>query len=168
MANGDAGDLFRGFGFGRQVNLRKFAESVLKDGYKRGRTLTIGNLSHFLGKGATSKRGFARNEPIVIDDDVILKYIYHPKAKKGAVVPVDKMNLLVKAVQRPKHIYIDKGPKNKDHLVFVGTIPTMKDKVIKAVIQTRYDKYGKTFHYVKSFGVVKKIDMNGKQYKKIK
>lgn len=84
MANGDAGD---SYGNGRNVNLRRFAESVLNDGMSKGRMLQIGNMSHFLGFGIARRNGFVRNEPIYIDDRVILKYVHHPKKLKALLFP---------------------------------------------------------------------------------
>lgn len=130
--------------------------------------MKIGNMSHFLGVGLSRRNGFKRNEPIYIDDRAILKYIRHPKISKGATVPTQYMNLLRKAVQRPHGIFRDNSPKNKGRLIFVGTIPKTKDKVIKAVVHTGYSRNGMKYHYVKSFGIVDKVDMKGRQYAKIK
>lgn len=130
--------------------------------------LKIGNLSHFLGVGLSRRNRFSRNEPIYIDDKVILKYAHHPKAAKGATVPIRDMNLLKKAVQRPQGVFRDNGSKNKGKLIFIGTIPKSRGKIIKAVIHTGYSRNGIKYHYVKSFGIVDKVDMKGRQYIKLK
>ena len=150
------------------MNLRRFAESVIQDGKPRGRMLKVGNMSHFLGVGIARRSGFARNEPIYIDDKAILKYVHHPKKAKGATVPTQYMNLLKKAIQRPQHIYRDNNLKNKGSLVFVGIIPKSSGKVIKAVIHTGYSRKGMKFHYVKSFGVVAGSHFKERVYTKIK
>lgn len=150
------------------MNLREFAESVIRDGKPRGRILRIGNMSHFFGVGIARRSGFSRNEPIYIDDKAILKYVHHPKKAKGATVPTQYMNLLKKAIQRPQHIYRDNNPKNRGNLVFIGTIPKSGGKVIKAVIHSGYSRKGMEYHYVKSFGIVDKADMKSRQYAKIK
>lgn len=125
-------------------------------------------MSHFLGVGISRRIGFARNEPIYIDDKAILKYIQHPKKAKGATVPPQYMNLLKKAVQRPNGIYRDNSPKNRGHLIFIGTIPKSKGRVIKAVIHTGYSRNGAKYHYVKSFGIVAASHFKERVYSKIK
>lgn len=130
--------------------------------------LRIGNMSHLLGVGISRRNGFARNEPIYIDDRVILKYVHHPKKTKGATVPTQYMNLLKKAIQRPHHIYRDNSSKNKGKLVFVGTVPKNSGKVIKAVIHTGYSRNGMKYHYVKSFGIVAASHLMERMYSKIK
>lgn len=130
--------------------------------------LRIGNMSHFLGISMAQRSGFSRNEPIYIDDRVILKYVHHPKKAKGATVPTQYMNLLKKAIQRPNGVYRDNSPKNKGRLVFIGTIPKNKNKVIKAVIHTGYSRNGMKYHYVKSFGIVAKSHFKERVYSKIK
>lgn len=130
--------------------------------------LKIGNMSHFLGIGLSRRNGFTRNEPIYIDDRAILKYVNHPKRAKGATVPTKYMNLLSKAIQRPQGIFRDNNPKNKESLVFVGTIPKSRGKIIKAVIHTGYLRNGMKYHYVKSFGIVASTHLKSSLYIKIK
>ena len=150
------------------ASLRSFAEEIINDGYARGRMMKLGQMSHFFGVKGAVRKGFQPNEGIYITDAAILKYLDHPKNKKGGNVPVQYLNLVAKAIQRPKHIYRDKSPRNKDKIIFVGTIPKTKNKVVKAVIHTRYQRNGKIFHHVKSFGIVEKSKMEEGYFEKIK
>ncbi len=150
--------------------MRQFAEAVLADGKSRGRMHRIGNMSHFFGFADARRRGFNRNEPIYITDEIVMKYVNHPKAAKKATVPIELMNLIGRALKNPKNIYRDLTDKTvrSGAIVFVTTIPKEKNKVIKVVVHTDYSRHGKTYHLVKSFGIVKKEDMNSKFYQKLR
>lgn len=125
-------------------------------------------ISHFLGKSAASRFGFSDKDVIRLLDSTVLKYRKHPKALKGATVPTNLMNLMSNAVTRPKNIYLDTSMKGKGALIFVGTVSKNRKKLIKAVIHTNYKHKGRRVHIAKSFGIVDKNDLNGKQYIKIK
>ena len=78
----------------------------------------------------------------------------------------------MRALNNPKLINQDESGKNlkKGNLIYVGTLrhPDYKGKVIKAVVHTGFTQHGEVFHKVKSFGIVKREDMKGRQYVKIK
>ena len=170
MSNGDAGDQYARYSLSRRVV--GFAEDVIADGKSRGRRMKIGRVDSFMGKHKYRQRGFDRTAPLYLTDDTIIKYINHPKGKTGATVPTKLLPAFVRALNNPKHIYQDVSGKNlkKGNLIYVGTLrhPDYKGKVIKAVVHAGYTQRGEVFHKVKSFGIVKREDMKGRQYVKIK
>ncbi|MCM1519149.1 MAG: hypothetical protein NC117_10965 [Pseudoflavonifractor sp.] len=141
---------------------------MIRDGYARGRRIKVGDMAQFMGKGLARRNGFGRKEPIYLYDKTIIKYLHHPKRLKGATVPDNLMNLMIKAVQRPKNIYRDVHPKNADKLILVGTIPKEKNKLIKAVIHTRYNIRGYRYHVLKSYGIIEKRNIETRDYLKIR
>lgn len=125
-------------------------------------------MSYFNSKNFAKSKGFKPNEPIYLTDDVVKKYVKHPKSERGANVPPQLVNLMAKAITRPRNIYNDTIKKNKGAYILIGTIPKDKTKIIKVVIHTRFSRDGSVYHKVKSFGIVHKSDMKGTQYTKIK
>lgn len=106
-----------------------------------------------------------KSDKVVITDKTILKYVKHPKRLKGATVSTNRFVMVEAAVKHPRNIYIDQ---NRDRIIYVGSVRYSKDKVLKVVIEPNQRIKGSFYNQVKSIGVVDKIDMNGKQYKKIK
>lgn len=170
MGNGDAGDQYARYSLSRRVV--GFAEDVIADGKSRGRRMKIGRVDSFMGKHKYRQRGFDRTAPLYLTDDTILKYLNHPKGKKGATVPTRLLPHVVRALNNPKHIYQDVSGKNlkKGYMIYVGTLrhPEFKGKVIKAVVHANYSQHGEVYHKVKSFGIVDKTNMRDSQYRKIK
>lgn len=170
MANGDAGDRYTRFS--RSGKILDFAKEVIADGKVRGRRMRIGRLKNLFGVRGMRRQGFDRSAPLWLTDDTILKYTNHPKASKGATVPVNLLPALARALDNPKHIYLDTSSKNKNkgNIIYIGTInhPQYRDKVIKAVIHIDFTRNGETYHKVKSYGIVDRVDMKGKQYRKMK
>lgn len=170
MANGDAGDIYRKFSLSGKII--DFAKQTIASGVSRGRKMKIGRLKNLLGMKRQRKYGFTNSAPLYLTDDTIIKYVNHPKAKKGATVPLELLPAVVRALNNPKALYIDRTPKNtaRNNLVFVGTIthPKYKNKVIKAIVHVDFKAHGEVFHKVKSFGIVDRITLNDPIYHKIK
>lgn len=170
MGNGDAGDIYGRFTLSRKVI--GFAEDVITDGKTRGRKIKIGRVNNFMGKNKFRQRGFDRTAPLYLTDDTVIKYIHHPKGKKGATVPVKLLPAVVRALNNPKHIYQDMSSKNirSGNMIYVGTLrhPGYRGKVIKAVVHANFTRNGEVFHKVKSFGIVDRTNMGDQQYRKIK
>lgn len=137
MGNGDAGDIYGRFTLSRKVI--GFAEDVITDGKTRGRKIKIGRVNNFMGKNKFRQRGFDRTAPLYLTDDTIIKYIHHPKGKKGATVPVKLLPAVVRALNNPKHIYQDMSSKNirSGNMIYVGTLrhPDYRGKVIKIAMK---------------------------------
>lgn len=170
MGNGDSGDIYGRFTLSRKVV--GFAEEVIADGKTRGRKIKIGRVNRFMGKNKYHQRGFDRTAPLYLTDDTIIKYINHPKGKKGATVPVKLLPAVVRALNNPKHIYQDISSKNlrNGNMIYVGALrhPGYKGKIVKAVVHANFSRNGEVFHNVKSFGIVDKKNMNDKIFLKIK
>lgn len=170
MANGDAGNIYGRFSLSRKI--LDFTSEVIADGKVRGRRIKVGRLKNLFGKKSVHKRGFDRSAPLWLADDTILKYTDHPKASKGATIPINLLPALARALDNPKHIYLDASSKNKNrgNVIYVGALnhPQYKGKVIKAVVHIDFTRNGETYHKVKSYGIVDKIDMKGRQYVKMK
>lgn len=170
MANGDAGDQYARYSDSRKII--GFAEDVIADGMARGRRIKIGRLKHLFGIDRMLKQGFDQSSPLWLTDDTIIKYINHPKARKGATVPLNLLPAVARALNNPKHIYLDVSVKNRKlgYLIYVGTLnhKGMKGKVIKAVVHTDYSDKGEVFHKVKSFGIVNMHNMNHPDFMRIK
>lgn len=170
MANGDAGDTYARYSVSGKI--KAFAEQVIADGMSRGRRIKIGRLKLMFGPERIRKRGFDHSSPLWLTDDTIIKYVNHPKARKGATVPLEMLPAVARTLSNPKHIYRDVSDKNqgKGYLIFIGTLSQkgMKDKILKAVVHMNYVDKGKSFHKVKSFGIVDGDSMANPIYRKIK
>ena len=102
---------------------------------------------------------------IVVLDKTILKYINHPKESKGATVAPDRYNEILKAINTPLHIYEDT---NSEVLVYVYTHPYEPGRVVKVVVHPNFKHKGSVVNAAKSWGVVEAIQMDMKNYRKIK
>lgn len=106
------------------------------------------------------------NDDIVTSSDIVIKYINHPKSKKNAVVPVEDLGIVRRAILSPSEIYVQVMQKGSGNYVFVT--PYDDDRVIKAVVHISY-KYGKTkINFLKSWGIIKREDLNSSLFEKIK
>ena len=150
----------------KRRSLQAFADTVLKDGKKRGRYYRIGAISAVV-KRAMRKQGVKLlSQDLVITDDVILKYPHHPKASKGATLEQSKYYVLDRIVRHPQHVYQDIT--SDKYFVFVFAGKHSNGRVIKAIVQPNKKIRGKTFNWLKSIGVVERRALNHIQYKKLK
>ena len=146
--------------------LQQFASEILRTGRSIGKVQQVGRVDDAIIADMAAKSVALQTESIIILDRTILKYLDHPKASKGATVPVESYGLVEKALKDPLHIYEDI---NSKELVYVYTHPYERSKVIKVVVHPNYKYKGATANVAKSWGVVdidKMEDAN--QYRKIK
>ena len=145
-------------------DLKSFANRVLVKGQANRFVYVFGRTNKaFLSD--LHGRGVVLSDFAAITDKTILKYLTHPKRKKGAVVSFHCFRIVEAAVKKPKNVYIDT---KRSRLVYVSSVKYSKGKVLKVVIEPN-QKIGKRYYNsVVSIGVVDKVKMNAPQYKKIK
>lgn len=145
--------------------IQGFANEVLADGLKRGREFRIGTLNEVAQRELRNQKIELKSTDVVTTDDVILKYVCHPKRDKNATLPENRYDKLKNIVNNPTHVYIDQKQRN---LALIFTSKKDKGKVIKAIIQPN-TKVGKNItNKLKSIGVVAAHNMEQRQYRKIK
>ena len=146
--------------------LQQFADSVISDGLKRGREMVVGSINYDIVSDLRGKGIELETTDVVITDGVIMKYLNHPKASKGATVDPKKYWLVERTLKSPTHIYEHKDGK---YLVYVNTRAYAKGRVLKIVVQPNYRHKGQTKNLLKSIGVVNTGNMdNTTDYRKIK
>lgn len=131
--------------------LQQFAAEILKTGRSIGKVSQVGRIDDAIRADMATRSIALQTETIIVLDKTITKYIDHPKAAKGAQVPIESYGLIEQALKNPLHIYED--TKSKE-LVYVYTNPYEEDKLIKVVIQPNYKYKGVTANVAKSWGVV--------------
>lgn len=87
-----------------QGSLRQFAEELLALGKGNGMMVEVARFSDLVIEDARKKGVELYSSKIVVTQNTIFKYVHHPKAKKGAVVPVSNYDLIEKALRTPLHI----------------------------------------------------------------
>jgi len=145
--------------------LQQFAAEILKTGRSIGKVSQVGRIDDAIKANMVAKGLTIETETIIVLDKTIIKYIDHPKAAKGAVVPAERYGLIEQAIKNPLHIYEDL---NSKELVYVYTHPYEEGKLIKVVVQPNYKYKGATANVAKSWGVVEEGQMNHSYYRKIK
>ena len=149
-----------------QGNLKQFAEELLAKGKGNGQMLVVAQLDDKVIEGMCNKGVVLQSVSIVVTQQAIFKYAHHPKAKKGAVIPVEQYDLIEKALITPLHIYEDTAQKE---LVYVFTNPFEHKRLVKVVVHPNYKLNGKTIiNTAKSWGFVEESKMNAPQYTLIK
>jgi hypothetical protein len=132
---------------------------------KRGRELVVGSISKEVVMDLQQKGIILETTEVTINDAVIVKYIKHVKNQKGAVVASDKYWMVEKTLRNPTHIYEDIG---QNFLVYVNTRAYSRGRALKVVIHPNFKTKGRTLNYLKSIGIVRTINMNELQFRKIK
>ena len=145
--------------------LQAFADAVLSDGMKRGRELVVGSISQEIVLDLQQRGIVLETTEVTIDDAVIVKYIKHVKNQKGAAVASNRYWMVEKTLRNPTHVYEDIGQK---YLVYVNTRAYSRGRALKVVIQPNFKTKGRTLNYLKSIGIVRTINMNEQQFRKIK
>lgn len=149
-----------------QGSLRQFAEELLSIGKGNGMMVEVAQLDEMVVVDMNNKGVTLQSVSIVVTQQAIFKYAHHPKAKKGAVIPVEQYDLIEQALNTPLHIYEDTAQKE---LVYVFTNPFEQERLVKVVVHPNYKLKGKTIvNATKSWGIVKEEDMFGKQFRMIK
>lgn len=146
-------------------DLQSFADKVLARSKPNGSLYVFGKTNKAVLLDLARRGVTVMSDKTAIADRTIMKYKDHPKREKGAVVSFNRFVMVEKAVKYPKNVYIDT---KRSRLVYVSSVKYSKDKVLKVIIEPN-QKFGKKYYNkVVSIGVVDKVDMRGKQYKKIK
>ena len=149
-----------------QGSLRQFAEELLANGRGNGQVLEVAQFCDTVIEDARRQGLELRSFSILVMQKTIFKYAHHPKATKGAVVPLDDYGLIEKALRTPLHIYED--PIQND-IIYVFTYPYDESKLVKVVVHPNYKVKGDLFiNAAKSWGIVIKEAFDNSQYRMIK
>ncbi len=149
----------------RQEQLQRFVNEVLSDGKSRGKAHFLSNIPFNVYQDIRRRGMHLQSDHIFLPDKSVIKYISHPKGKKGATLPFKEFWKIVNTATNPKNVYVDTKQKN---LVYAFTSRYNKGRVIKIIMQPNY-KYGKRkVNIITSIGVVDKRKMGNPQYLKIK
>lgn len=147
-------------------DLTKYANELLQSKKGNGAMVKVGDIGEAVKKDMEKNNLTMQTTAVIVMQNAIFKYTNHPKAKKGATVPVKDYGLIEKALQNPLHIYQDTAQKD---LVYVYTYPYGKGRLLKVVVHPNFKVNGKlTINNAKSWGIVKEEDMLGKQFRLIK
>lgn len=149
-----------------QGSLKEFAKELLANGKGNGQMLEVAQFNDTVIEDASQQGLELKSSSIIVMQKTIFKYAHHPKAKKGAVVPLDDYDLIEKALNTPLHIYED--PIQND-IIYVFTYPYDESKLVKVVVHPNYKVKGDLFiNAAKSWGIVIKEAFDNSQYRIIK
>ena len=149
-----------------QGSLRQFAEELLALGKGNGMMVEVARFSDLVIEDARKKGVELYSSKIVVTQNTIFKYVHHPKAKKGAVVPVSNYDLIEKALRTPLHIYEDPI---QNEIIYVFTYPYDESKLVKVVVHPNYKLKRNVFiNVAKSWGIVINEEFDNSQYRMIK
>ena len=149
-----------------QGSLREFAEELLTNGKGNGQMVEVAQLCDTVIEDARQQGLELKSCSIMVMQKTIFKYAHHPKAKKGAVVPLNDYDLIEKALRTPLHIYED--PIQND-IIYVFTYPYDESKLVKVVVHPNYKVKREQFiNAAKSWGIVIKEAFDNSQYRMIK
>lgn len=147
-------------------DLTKYANELLQSKKGNGAMVKVGDIGEAVKKDMEKNNLTMQTTAVIVMQNAIFKYTNHPKAKKGATVPVKDYGLIEKALQNPLHIYQDTAQKD---LVYVYTYPYGKGRLLKVVVHPNFKVNGKlTINNAKSWGIVDESKMNAPQYRLIK
>ena len=149
-----------------QGSLRQFAEELLAKGKGNGQMVEVAQFCDTVIEDAKQQGLELKTYSIMVMQKTIFKYAHHPKAKKGAVVPLDDYGLIEKALRTPLHIYEDPI---QNEIIYVFTYPYDESKLVKVVVHPNYKVKGNLFiNAAKSWGIVIKEAFDNSQYRMIK
>ena len=147
-------------------DLKQFSTELLTNKKGNGQVVNLAEIDEAIVKEMEKNNVRLQAMAVVAMQNTVFKYANHPKAKKGAVVPVGDYDLIEKALKQPLHIYQDTAQKD---LVYVYTYPYDKGRLVKVVVHPNFKVNGKlTINNAKSWGIVDESKMNAPQYKLIK
>ena len=147
-------------------SLRQFAEELLSNGRGNGQMLEVAQLDDKVVEDMRKKGVTLQSVSIVVTQQAIFKYAHHPKSRKGAVIPVERYELIESALKTPLHIYEDTAQKE---LVYVFTNPFEQERLVKVVVHPNYKLNGKTVvNAAKSWGFVSEESLENPQFVLIK
>ena len=149
-----------------QGSLRQFAEELLANGKGNGQMVEVAQFCETVIEDAKRQGLELRSSSILVMQKTIFKYAHHPKAKKGAVVPLDDYGLIEKALRTPLHVYEDPI---QNEIIYVFTYPYDESKLVKVVVHPNYKvKRDQFINAAKSWGIVIKEAFDNSQYRLIK
>lgn len=149
-----------------QGSLRQFAEELLSKGKGNGQMVEVAQFCETVIEDAKRQGLELRSSSILVMQKTIFKYAHHPKAKKGAVVPLDDYGLIEKALRTPLHVYEDPI---QNEIIYVFTYPYDESKLVKVVVHPNYKvKRDQFINAAKSWGIVIKEAFDNSQYRLIK
>ena len=145
-------------------SLFQFATNLLTRGKGDGSVCRICEISPAIISDMLLKGLELQTKDIIITQRQVIKYRKHPKTNKGANIPLEDYVFIETALRNPLHIYEDTFQK---HLVYVCTHTYCFDKLVKVVVEPNYRSHGIVINMAKSWGIVEKRKMKGKQYRQI-
>ena len=138
-------------------SLREYAEMLLKKKRGDGSVISLGEIHESVVMELLKKKIILVDTRIIADQRSVTKYFSHPKNRKGAVVPIEKYELVEKAANSPQKIYEDAS---HGDLVYVYSYPYQEGKSLKLVIHPNYYKNGRTYNNIKSWGIIQTANLN--------
>ncbi|MDR1864083.1 MAG: hypothetical protein LBR08_00755 [Bacteroidales bacterium] len=146
-------------------SLQEFADEVLSSKHTSDVVKQLGRIDNTIIKDMKQKGVDLQSDSVFITDRKILKYLNHPKEKKGAVIDPKRYAKIEQLVKNPLNIYEDI---NSNTLVYVYT-SDYDQKVLKAIIHPNYTLNGNVINLLKSIGVVERRQLdNINIFRKIK
>ena len=145
--------------------LHEYATEILAQGRGNGSVYCVCEIAPEIIADMNRKGKELFSNDIIITQRQIFKYRSHPKATKGASLPLSDYYLIKETLRNPTHIYEDIVQKR---LVYVYTHPYHDKHLIKVVVEPNFKTEGTILNMTKSWGIVEKTKMKGPQYRQIK
>ena len=146
-------------------DLTEFAREILDQGRGNGSVCRICAIVPEIVADMRLKGKMLVSNDIIVTQKEVFKYRHHPKAVKGANIPLQDYNLIENALLTPTHIYEDTV---QNRLVYVCTHPYHHGKLVKVVVEPNFKSHRFTVNIAKSWGIVQEENMRGEQFKCIK
>lgn len=153
------------------ANLKSFAQKAIETlkTHKRheGGSVIIGQLDNSIRKNIQEERGIKLyRTDATTNAHTIYKYINHTKQTKGAVLPFDEIDYLLKAVLDPDKVYLQTEGKGRG--CYIMTTPYRDGKVVKVLVHVNYHEKRRVYNNIKSWGIVDEMRMDDPIYLRIK
>ena len=153
------------------ANLKGFVKKVLGTyaSHKKhlGGNVIVGQLHQCIRKDLEKRNIKLARTDTLTNAHVILKYVEHPKKRKGAVLPFDEIEYISNAILSPEKVYLQTRGRGEGN--YIMTTPYKEEgKLVKVVVQINLKKKGRNFNYVKSWGIIDEMRMNDSLYLQIK
>ena len=149
----------------RKESLQTFADSVLSSKIAKNEVKYLGKIDKTVITDMNNNGIELLSDKIFITDKIVLKYLNHPKAMKGAVIDLNRFSEIEHTIKNPANIYADI---KSQQLVYIYASP-YDEKSLKAVIHPNYTLKGNVFNLLKSIGIIERWHLDDKtMYRKIK
>ena len=146
-------------------NLQEFADEVFSSKMTSNKVKNLGEIDENIIIDMNKKGININSNEIFITDKIILKYLNHPKSKKGAGINLKRFSEIEKMILNPKNIFEDITSESP---MYVYTFD-YDEKIIKAMVQPNYKIAGNLINLLKSIGIIDEIRMaNPTQYRILK